>query len=110
MTSMTRDALNAVLIELKAGLLAKIALERLILFGSRARGDDAEGSDVDVLVITNEPLTEEIRNTISDCAWEVGFAHDLVIVPIVYEAFEWNDTPVRASLLAKAVSTEGISI
>jgi len=110
MICMTRDTLNAVLVELKNRLSSRIALDQLILFGSRARGDDVAGSDVDVLVIVNEPITEEIRDTISDCVWEVGFAHDLVIVPIVYEAIEWNNTPVRASLLAKAVSIEGIPI
>lgn len=31
--------------------------ERIILFGSHARGDDDEASDVDIMVITSDPFT-----------------------------------------------------
>jgi uncharacterized protein len=55
-------------------------LDRLILFGSQARGDAEEGSDVDVLVMLNGKVQpgKEIRHTGGIVA-EISLANDLVI-------------------------------
>ncbi|MBI5843693.1 MAG: nucleotidyltransferase domain-containing protein [Deltaproteobacteria bacterium] len=42
---------------LKSLLQEKVRLHEVILFGSRARGDAEPDSDMDVLVILNEPVT-----------------------------------------------------
>jgi predicted nucleotidyltransferase len=39
------------------GLHAKYAIQSLVVFGSIARGDDREGSDVDILVTFEGPAT-----------------------------------------------------
>jgi len=54
--------------------------ERLILFGSQARGDAEEGSDVDVLVVLNGEVRPgaEIRRTGGIVA-ELSLDNDLVI-------------------------------
>ena len=43
----------------EAGLLLKsdLPVERVILFGSKARGTGAEDSDIDLLVLTSRPVT-----------------------------------------------------
>jgi predicted nucleotidyltransferase len=55
-------------------------LDRLLLFGSQARGDAADGSDVDVLVVLHDEVRpgEEIRRTGGIVA-ELSLANDLVI-------------------------------
>ncbi len=55
-------------------------LDNLLLFGSQARGDAAEGSDVDVLVVLHGEVQpgEEIRRTGKIVA-EISLANDLVI-------------------------------
>ncbi len=55
-------------------------LERLLLFGSQARGDAEEGSDVDVLVVLHGEVQpgQEIRRTGRIVA-ELSLANDLVI-------------------------------
>jgi predicted nucleotidyltransferase len=50
----------------------------LRVFGSRARGDAAPDSDLDVF-IELEACTPELRQRISEIAWEVGFEMDRVI-------------------------------
>ena len=50
-------------------LKARVPVHRLILFGSRARGDAELFSDIDVLVIVDSELDDRIRELISDCAW-----------------------------------------
>jgi hypothetical protein len=44
----------------------------------------------------------------SDCAWEAGFEYGIVIVPITFTMNEWENSPERYSLLAKAVEADGV--
>lgn len=91
-------------------VLKRIPVCKMILFGSRARGDSSPYSDMDILVITEEKPDEWQMDYISDCAWEAGFESGIVIVPIVFSRDEWENSPERYSLLARAVERDGIPI
>ncbi|MFQ5610506.1 MAG: nucleotidyltransferase domain-containing protein [Anaerolineae bacterium] len=58
-------------------------LKELILFGSRARGDDIPGSDYDCLAIVDE-ISPEINNIIDELAGELLFRYNAVfsVIPI----------------------------
>ena len=92
----------------KTLLSKRISLYKMILFGSRARGDATQYSDMDILIIIDKTPAEQDLDYISDCAWEAGFEHGIVVVPIVFTKDEWENSPERYSLLAQAVETEGI--
>jgi DNA polymerase sigma len=94
--------------KLKLLLSERVDLYKLILFGSRARGDAGSYSDMDVLVILNDASGEQDFNHVSDCAWEAGFEYGIVIVPVVFTRNEWENSPERYSLLARAIETEGV--
>lgn len=81
----------------------------LYLYGSRARGDSKPDSDMDILVIAGQ-VTKEIEDYISDCAWEAGFEHGIVVVPLVYTRQEWETGPERSSSFARAIRSEGIAV
>lgn len=99
-----------VLERFKRSLLEReVPMHSVILFGSRARGDADSDSDYDVLVVV-EQLNRSIQATISRCAWEVGFAECLLIVPVVVTKEEIEQTPFRSSLLMQAIREEGITI
>ena len=98
-----------VLDRFKSLLLKKVKLHSLILFGSRARGDADPDSDMDVLVIVNG-IDREIEDYISNSAWEAGFEHGVVVVPVVFSRKEWEDSPEHVSLLAQAVRKEGVVV
>ena len=85
----------------------KIIVHRVVLFGSRARGDADADSDMDVLVIVDD-LTEKDEDYISECAWEAGFENDIVLVPVVFSRNDWENGPERYSLLAEAIKSEGV--
>ena len=99
-----------VLQKFKVLLLKRVTFYKLILFGSRARGDTTPFSDMDVLVVLNEPSDKQDLDYVSDCAWEAGFEYGIVIVPVVFTKEEWENSPERFSLLAKAIKTEGVPI
>lgn len=90
-------------------LARELEIDQLVLFGSRARGDAAPDSDMDILVITQKP-TADMEKFISNCAWEAGFKYGIVIVPVVYSKKEWETGIDRASLLAKAIEMEGVPL
>lgn len=104
------DTERAVLEKLKALLSSRIRLHRAFLFGSRVRGDADPYSDMDVLVVLDGPADEQARRTIGDCAWEAGFEHGIVVVPVVFSREEWESGPERHSLLAQAVEKEGVPL
>jgi predicted nucleotidyltransferase len=86
-----------------------VPFSKTILFGSRARGEAQAESDVDVLVVVEE-LRPGLRETISRCAWEVGFAAGLLLQTVVRTRAQVEDGPERSSLLMLAVEEEGIPV
>jgi predicted nucleotidyltransferase len=88
-------------------LAARFADFSLILFGSRARGEADPDSDMDVLVLLKTSPEAEDRSYISRCAWEAGFPHDILLVPVVYSRSEWECGPESVSLFANSVRAEG---
>jgi len=101
---------KTVLDRFKELLLRRVRLHKLVLFGSRARADADLYSDLDVLVILEGPAEHEIREYVSDSAWEAGFEHGIVVVPVVYSRDEWENGPEGHSLLAQAVEADGVPL
>jgi predicted nucleotidyltransferase len=83
-------------------------LRDVILFGSYARGDAEEGSDVDLMVVLDDfadERTEEER--VDPIAYELSLANDLVISLFVVRAEEYRE---RMSPLLLNVRREGVPI
>ena len=64
---------------------------RLLLYGSRARGDYSEGSDWDLLVILDKAKIEQsdydnIVYPLTDLGWGLGE----IIIPVLYTKKEWE--------------------
>jgi len=94
----------------KALLQKHVNIYKLVLFGSRARGDAGLYSDMDVLVILDDFSSKQDFDHVSDSAWEAGFEYGIVIVPVIFTRNEWENSPERYSLLAKAIEAEGVPL
>ncbi len=104
------DTEKNVIERFKTAVLDELDTATVVVFGSRARGDADVDSDMDVLVILDREIDERIRDVVSDCAWEAGFRHGIVVVPVVVSKEEWETGAVRHSLLGKAVMQEGLAV
>ena len=104
------DDLKKILPELKAALEQRYGerLVKLILFGSYARGEATEDSDIDVLVVLRdmESSYREIAAT-GDIVTKLGLEYDTLIalIPIEAERFEAERTPFVVN-----VKSEGIPV
>ena len=72
-------------------------LSSIILYGSYARGDYRENSDVDIMILTElqDEEIKKIETTIYDLAYDIEFEYDIHISVIIKnrEQFEyWEDT------------------
>jgi uncharacterized protein len=78
--------------KLKHLISQKIKVHEVRVFGSRARGDATQESDLDVLIVVDS-LDHAIEKYISDCAWEVGFPEDIIKgkgVSALYNQSSWS--------------------
>lgn len=100
---------NKIVSELKRRLLEKVPLLEIRVFGSRARGDADESSDLDVFIELEE-LDRETKEIIEDIIWEVGYENYCVISPLVFTRDEIENSPLRASSILKSINEEGIMI
>lgn len=68
-----------------------VPVERLVLYGSQARGDANEWSDIDVLVVLHLPESEVTRAT-SRNVWGLSAQCDSRLEPVVCSVDELNSS------------------
>lgn len=94
---------------LKQRLAGAVSLVDFRVFGSRARGDADEYSDMDIFVEV-EDLNKSLKERILDIAWEVGFENFMVIAPLIFTRYELENSPLRSSPIVKAIVAEGVPV
>lgn len=87
-------------------------LLRVILFGSKARGDFDAQSDLDVLVVVSLPDNNYWQDwrEIVDLAWDVGRTYGVVISSMVKNERDYADMCAHQLLLARNIERDGIRL
>jgi len=80
---------------------------RIWLFGSRARGEAGEDSDLDLCIVLQR-VGQDTYSRIREIAWEVGFEHERVITTIVLEEEDFERGPMSESTLVDNIRREGV--
>lgn len=83
-------------------------LDAVYLYGSYARGDNREGSDLDVLVVLNDfqRRAAELKR-VSQLIGELSLDYEITVSPLFMRESEWKTD--RYPLL-RSVKKEGVSV
>jgi predicted nucleotidyltransferase len=84
-------------------------LKSVRLFGSRARGEGHEHSDLDLALIV-EPGGRMQRGALYDVAFDIGLAHGVELAPHVIEEPHFLELKRRERRIALDIDEEGIPL
>lgn len=88
-----------------------VQIEKVIVFGSRARDEETEDSDLDVIVLVREK-TPEIEKKLEDVAYRIMWDYDFkpIISLKVFSKSQFNKATARGFSFYKHIQKEGISV
>jgi predicted nucleotidyltransferase len=85
-----RDNEKKAIAEATRMLKEKFPVKQVILFGSKARGDDDEDSDIDLLLLTARQIHWKEREAIVHALFDIGMEYDVIfsILDATVSSFE----------------------
>jgi len=96
--------------EIVALLPAGWPVDAIVLYGSKARGDDTPDSDIDLLVLTGRPLTPEETGRMRECVRCVGMRFGTWPELYIRTSDEWWQGVYQAAPIRKEIDAEGIDV
>ncbi len=96
--------------KLKYELLKSFPGVELVLFGSKARGDFMDFSDIDILILVDEEVDCELKDKIIEIAYDIELENDIVFGFIIENKKSWRSSRYRVMPLYQNVEREGIVI
>ncbi len=109
MTHVVHDLLKQYVKEIKK--IYGLSLQKIILYGSYARGDYVQDSDIDIMILVNMS-DEEIfrkRHELSDITFDYNFDYDIQIMPVVKNMEHFNHW-IGAYPFYNNVQKEGVEL
>lgn len=88
---------------------AKDDIHAIILFGSRARGEGDEESDIDILVLLNGE-NYPLKIKIWDYAHKIFCEMDIAISPLVLSLKQFEKLVAHERLIALTIQKEGVEL
>lgn len=90
-------------------LIGAFGIQSMNLFGSVARGEADEESDIDLLIITEQPLRRTVRHQITDIVFDVNLKYDTNFSTLVVDRASWEDglfsvLPIRDEILKEGIA------
>ena len=96
--------------ELQRVLLSQFEIVNLVLFGSVARGEADEESDIDILVLTARPFTRFERHKITDRTFEINLRYNTNFSTMVIDNESWERGIISVLPLHDFILNEGIRL
>jgi len=109
MVKILSDIENIAVEEFKQKVIKRFGNAEIILFGSKARGDGDEYSDIDVLVLLEHEPNISIEKEIIDIGFEVEIKHDVVLGIITHSKIFWDSRGLLMPI-HREIEKEGIRI
>ena len=97
------DAIKAAIKMLKN----EFSVVKVILFGSKARGDYDEHSDIDLLVVTSRLLHWKEEKAIVGALFDIGMKYDVIFSPLFTFVAEWENGIFKEFPVYQEISRDG---
>jgi predicted nucleotidyltransferase len=89
---------------------AEFRPDRIVLFGSVVRGTSDEESDLDVLIVLQEPADHQIRNRISRLILDINLEHDTNLSGLVVDQKTWDGGLLSVLPIHDEVEEQGVQL
>lgn len=80
------------------------------VFGSVARGEATEESDVDVFFLFRRRLTYDEKREIAGTAFDIDMRNETWTAWMAETPERWDEPPLRGSGIVRAIAEEGVPI
>jgi predicted nucleotidyltransferase len=97
------DAIKAAIKMLKS----EFSVSKVILFGSKARGDHDEHSDIDLLVVASKLLHWKEEKAIVGALFDIGMKYDVIFSPLFTFVDEWENGIFTKFPVYQEISRDG---
>jgi predicted nucleotidyltransferase len=84
--------------------------ESIVLFGSYARGEQDETSDVDVVLVANEGAADALARAADECESRFRRRFGATLSALVYSQLEARELPQRAPALFESIARDAIVV
>jgi predicted nucleotidyltransferase len=88
----------------------RFPVEEVVLYGSKARGDDRPDSDIDLLVLMDREMSWQEQQVVRDALYDVMLEHDVLFQTIIESKSEWWDGPHTFLLIVQETAHDGVLI
>ncbi len=88
-------------------LKSEFSVSKVILFGSKARGDHDEHSDIDLLVVASKLLHWKEEKAIVGALFDIGMEYDVIFSPLFTSVDEWENGMFREFPVYQEISRDG---
>lgn len=100
----------AALGQVRRRLEQRFPLADLILYGSAVRGTRDEESDLDLLVVTADPLDRSRRRQVTDVVFDVNLEYGTNISALAVDADHWHTAHPSLLPIRQAMIDEGVPV
>jgi len=101
---------RAAVLEAARILADNLPVERVVLYGSKARGDDRSDSDIDLLILTSRPLSVTEGFQLTDLLQPVQHRHHCIISPLRLSSDEWYHGVYQVLGIRHEIDRDGIDV
>ena len=88
-------------------LKSEFSVSKVILFGSKARGDHDEHSDIDLLVVASKLLHWKEEKAIIGALFDIGMEYNVIFSPLFTFSDEWEEGIFTEFPVYQEISRDG---
>lgn len=98
------------LFELKKRLLQRFSDVEVVIYGSKARGDDEELSDIDLLILVESQINRKLKEEVTEITYDIELKYDVVFGIIVENRDFWKSPLANAMPLHWNIDRDGVRL